>query len=107
MHYLTPEQVAERLAIEKTTVYVWLKQQKLHGLKLGNLWRVDERDVEALLESKKHTPKTQTTKEPTNITAEQLRSLPYEERSRLLRAMVANDKDYEVIEDSTAVWEDD
>jgi excisionase family DNA binding protein len=43
--YLTPEQVAERLSIEKTTVYSWLKQEKLSGVKLGKLWRIAESDV--------------------------------------------------------------
>ena len=44
--YLTPEQVAERLMVEKTTVYAWLRQKKLKGIKFGKFWRVPEKELE-------------------------------------------------------------
>src|SRR3989339_398439 len=44
--YLTPEQVAERLMVEKTTVYTWLRQRKIKGVKFGKFWRVPEKELE-------------------------------------------------------------
>jgi excisionase family DNA binding protein len=46
---LTPEQVAERLHISPLTVGNWLRSGKLKGVKVGRLWRVRERDLEAFL----------------------------------------------------------
>jgi excisionase family DNA binding protein len=46
---LTPEQVAVRLHISHLTVGNWLRSGKLKGVKVGRLWRVRERDLEAFL----------------------------------------------------------
>jgi excisionase family DNA binding protein len=46
---LTPEQVAERLHISRLTIGNWLRSGKLKGVKVGRLWRVRERDLEAFL----------------------------------------------------------
>lgn len=48
---LTPEQVAERLQIVPKTVYRWLNDGRLEGVKLGRLWRVREDDLEAFLQA--------------------------------------------------------
>jgi excisionase family DNA binding protein len=47
---LTPEQVADRLQISRLTVMGYLRSGKLKGVKVGKLWRVRERDLEAFLE---------------------------------------------------------
>lgn len=47
---LSPEEVAERLAVNPATVRSWLRSGKLEGIKLGKrMWRVDESKVQALL----------------------------------------------------------
>ncbi len=47
---LSPEDVAERLAVNPATVRSWLRSGKLEGVKLGKrMWRVDESEVQALL----------------------------------------------------------
>jgi excisionase family DNA binding protein len=46
----TPEQVAEKLSVSPKTVKDWLRSGKLRGVKVGRLWRVRERDLEAFLE---------------------------------------------------------
>ncbi len=47
---LSPEDVAERLAVNAATVRSWLRSGKLKGVKLGKkMWRVDEREVRELL----------------------------------------------------------
>lgn len=45
---LTPEEAAERLAVNPKSVREWLRQGRLKGIKAGRLWRVRERDLEAL-----------------------------------------------------------
>lgn len=47
---LTPEQVASQLSVEITTVYTWLRNSRLSGVKLGRLWRVRSTDVEQFMQ---------------------------------------------------------
>jgi len=54
--WLTPEQVAEQLQVTEHTVYMWLRNGKLLGRKLGRLWRIAPSDLAAFLE--KATPHT-------------------------------------------------
>jgi excisionase family DNA binding protein len=47
---LTPEQVAERLAVSRLTVMKWLRLGTIPGRKLGGkLWRVHPDDLEAFI----------------------------------------------------------
>jgi excisionase family DNA binding protein len=48
-NFYTPEQIAERLQLEKTTVYQWLRQRKIYGIKLGKVWRIPEAEFEKSL----------------------------------------------------------
>lgn len=48
-YYLTPEQVAKRLAVSPKSIREWLKTNRLTGIKMGRVWRIRERDVEAFL----------------------------------------------------------
>ncbi len=48
--FLTPEQVAAQLSVETTTVYTWLRNARLSGVKFGRLWRVRSSDVQAFLQ---------------------------------------------------------
>jgi excisionase family DNA binding protein len=48
---LTPEEVADRLAIKPRTVIDWLRTGRLKGVKLGKVWRVTEEDLSAFVES--------------------------------------------------------
>ena len=43
--------VAERLAVSRKMVYDWVREGKLPGVKLGRLWRVRERDLEAFIDA--------------------------------------------------------
>jgi len=47
---LTPAQVGERLQVTERTVYQWLRDGRLVGLKLGRLWRVRSEDLEEFLD---------------------------------------------------------
>lgn len=47
---LSPAQVADRLQVTEQTIYDWLREGKLAGHKLGRLWRVRPKDLEAFLQ---------------------------------------------------------
>lgn len=49
----TPEEVADMLKVKKQTVWKWLRQGILHGVKIGKLWRIPEKDLTEFLEKKK------------------------------------------------------
>lgn len=46
---LTPEEAAERLAISSKTIRNWLREGKLHGVKVGRLWRLQEWELDVFL----------------------------------------------------------
>lgn len=39
----TPKEVAEILTIHPITVFKWLRNGKLQGVRVGSLWRIPER----------------------------------------------------------------
>jgi excisionase family DNA binding protein len=45
----TPEEVAQKLKISRATVYIWLRQGRLKGVKVGDLWRIPEEALEEFL----------------------------------------------------------
>jgi len=47
--FLTVNQVAKRLDVNKKTVYIWLNRQNLTGYKAGNLWRITEQQLQDFL----------------------------------------------------------
>lgn len=49
---LTVEQVAEVLRVHKDTVYGWLRTEKIHGFKVGGVWRVSQAELDRLLAGK-------------------------------------------------------
>lgn len=50
MEYYTPEEAAAKLKIARRTMYQWLRQGKIKGQKLGNMWRISEAELKRLLE---------------------------------------------------------
>jgi excisionase family DNA binding protein len=49
MNFITPEQVAELLKVDVDTILLWLKHKKLPGVKIGNIWRIEEGRLQAFL----------------------------------------------------------
>jgi excisionase family DNA binding protein len=47
---LTPEEAAEYLAVSPKTIRKWLRGEKIKGVKIGKLWRIRKKDLDALLE---------------------------------------------------------
>ncbi|RJQ30064.1 MAG: DNA-binding protein [Peptococcaceae bacterium] len=46
----TPEEVAEKLKISRRTVYLWLREGRIKGIKVGDLWRIPESALQEFLE---------------------------------------------------------
>jgi excisionase family DNA binding protein len=46
---LTPEKVAQLLAVRPKTIRDWLKRGRIKGFKAGRLWRIREKDLETFL----------------------------------------------------------
>lgn len=47
--FYTPQEIADMLKVPRKTVYAWLQQGKLQGVKAGDLWRVPKEALDAFL----------------------------------------------------------
>lgn len=46
--YLTPEEAAGVLRVDRRTVYTWLREKKLKAVKFGHTWRIPRTSLPAL-----------------------------------------------------------
>ena len=47
------DELADFLRLKKQTIYNWLNQRKISGIKVGGVWRFERREVEAWLKSRR------------------------------------------------------
>ena len=47
------DELADYLRLKKQTIYNWLNQGKISGIKVGGVWRFERREVEAWLKSRR------------------------------------------------------
>ena len=47
------DELAGYLRIQKQTIYNWLNQGKITGIKVGGVWRFDQKDIDAWLKSRR------------------------------------------------------
>jgi excisionase family DNA binding protein len=47
--YYSPQEIAEKFNLKPRTVANWIRQGKLKAIKLGDLWRVHQADLEAFI----------------------------------------------------------
>ena len=52
------DELANYLRLEKQTIYNWLHQGKIAGIKVGGVWRFDRRDVDNWLKSRRRVIRT-------------------------------------------------
>ncbi len=45
------EELASYLRLQRQTIYNWLHQGKISGIKVGGVWRFDKKDVDSWLRS--------------------------------------------------------
>lgn len=48
-NYYTPKEVSEKLKLNARTVYKWIREEKLKAVKLGDVWRISESELNRLL----------------------------------------------------------
>ena len=48
---LNVEELAQYLNLQKQTIYNWLNQRKISGIKLGGVWRFDKKEIDKWLKS--------------------------------------------------------
>jgi len=46
------DELADYLRLRKQTIYNWLSQRKISGIKVGGVWRFDRKDIDAWLQSR-------------------------------------------------------
>ena len=51
------DELAEYLRLKKQTIYNWLHQGKIGGIKVGGVWRFDQKEIDAWLNSRRRTNK--------------------------------------------------
>jgi len=51
------DELADYLKLKRQTIYNWLHQGKMSGIKVGGVWRFDRREVEVWLKSKRRLSK--------------------------------------------------
>jgi len=51
------DELADYLRLKKQTIYNWLHQGKISGIKVGGVWRFDQKDIDAWLKSRKRNSK--------------------------------------------------
>lgn len=47
------DELADYLRLRKQTIYNWLNQRKISGIKVGGVWRFDRREIEDWLKSRR------------------------------------------------------
>jgi len=52
------DELADYLRLKRQTIYNWLHQGKISGIKVGGVWRFDRQDIDSWLKSKKRLLKT-------------------------------------------------
>jgi len=51
--YYTPAEVGEHLRVDVSTLYRWIRDEKLVAIKIGRDYRIAESDLQAFLEERK------------------------------------------------------
>ena len=65
-HLLDVDDLAKYLKLKKQTIYNWLNQRKISGIKIGGVWRFDKQEVDRWLRSKARQVKVETKATPNN-----------------------------------------
>lgn len=47
------DELADYLRLQKQTIYNWLSQGKISGIKVGGVWRFDRKEIDDWLKSRR------------------------------------------------------
>jgi len=53
------DELADYLRLKKQTIYNWLHEGKITGIKVGGVWRFDPKEINAWINSRRRLIKTQ------------------------------------------------
>ncbi|MFA4984097.1 MAG: helix-turn-helix domain-containing protein [Candidatus Omnitrophota bacterium] len=53
------DELADYLRLKKQTIYNWLHEGKISGIKVGGVWRFDPKEINAWLNSRRRVSKIQ------------------------------------------------
>ncbi len=53
--YYRPEEIAELLRVSRRTIYSYMKQGKLHAVKIGQYWHISQENLDSFLQGDKRT----------------------------------------------------
>ena len=56
---LDVDDLAKYLKLQKQTIYNWLNQRKISGMKIGGVWRFDKQEIDKWLKSQSRKSKKQ------------------------------------------------
>jgi len=56
---LDVDDLAKYLKLQKQTIYNWLNQRKISGMKIGGVWRFDKQEIDKWLKSQARKTKKQ------------------------------------------------
>ena len=56
---LDVDDLAKYLKLQKQTIYNWLNQRKISGIKIGGVWRFDKNEIDKWLKSRARKAKNQ------------------------------------------------
>jgi len=48
------DELANYLKLRRQTIYNWLHQKKISGIKIGGVWRFNKKDIDEWLKTKYH-----------------------------------------------------
>ncbi len=51
------DELADYLRLQKQTIYNWLYQGKISGIKLGGVWRFDRKEIDSWLKNRRRLSK--------------------------------------------------
>jgi excisionase family DNA binding protein len=51
------DELANYLKLKKQTIYNWLHQGKISGIKVGGVWRFEQKEIDAWLKSRRRVSK--------------------------------------------------
>ncbi len=54
-NYYTPQEVANKLKLNVRTLYKWIREGKLKAVKVGDVWRISETELNRLLNKEEST----------------------------------------------------
>jgi excisionase family DNA binding protein len=52
------DELANYLKLQKQTIYNWLHQGKISGIKLGGVWRFEQKEIDSWLKSRRRSIKS-------------------------------------------------